>query len=140
MLTNRQAAISAYRNAATHVHPLVAVVRLFDEALRNIARAADDIEARRPESAYSHVSKATLVLRGLAGNLRTAEADPASAEMVSTLKQTYVTNMIALHTAFGRKDAAARYRRIGEGLLDLRNGWAATAGMPSSPTGSGPKR
>jgi flagellar protein FliS len=37
--------------------------------------------------------------------------------------------MIALHTAYGKKDAVARYRKIRSGLLELRNAWATVAGM-----------
>jgi len=118
-------AIGAYRTAATQVHPLVAVVKLFDETLRRIALAISSIEAKRHEDAYVHISRASLILRGLAGNLNFE----LGKDVAETLKRTYVTNMIALHTAYGKKDAVARYHKIRSGLLELRNAWATVAGM-----------
>ncbi len=130
MTTNSVAlAIGAYRTAATQVHPLVAVVKLFDEVLRRIALAADGAEARQFEASYAHVTRATLILRGLAGNLRSDLGGPAGEDMARTLKQTYVTNMLALHAAYGKKDAARRFRTIRSGLVELRNAWAQLAGM-----------
>jgi flagellar protein FliS len=125
-------AIGAYRVAATQVHPLVAVVKLFDETLRRIDLAVVAIEMKRFEEAYLHVSRASLIMRGLAGNLRGDLAGPAGAEMAETLKQTYVTNLVALHTAFGKKDAPARYGRIKAGLIELRNAWAQVAGVSAT--------
>jgi len=125
-------AINAYRTASTQVHPLVAVVKLFDEALRRIGRAIEGTEARRFEDAYINISRASLILRGLAGNLRFDVGGAAGSDLARTLKQTYVTNMIALHTSYGKKDAPDRYRRIRSGLLELRNAWALAAGMPEA--------
>jgi flagellar protein FliS len=119
-------ALSAYRAAAAQVHPLVAVVKLYDEALRRIERTIEATDARRVEEAYINLTKACLVLRGLTSNLRF----DLGGDVAETLKTTYVTNMIALHTAFGKPDAPARYRRVMEGLLALRNAWAEIAGMP----------
>jgi flagellar protein FliS len=119
-------AISAYRTAATQVHPLVAVVRLFDEALRRIRRAIEDSRARRMEDAYINISRASTILRGLNSNLRF----DWDAELAATLRQTYIHNMVALHTSFGKRDAVERYTKIAEGLTELRDAWAALAGMP----------
>lgn len=129
MTAQTQAALSAYRTAAAQVHPLVAVVKLYDEVLRRIGRAIEGTEAKRFEDAYIHVSRASLILRGLASNLRADIVGADGAEIVGVLKQTYVTNMIALHTSYGKKDAIQRYRNIRSGLLDLRNAWAQTAGV-----------
>jgi flagellar protein FliS len=125
MTQNLAHSIGAYRVAAMQVHPLVAVVKLFDETLRRIALTISSIEEKRHEDAYVHVSRASLILRGLAGNLNFE----AGRDVAETLKQTYVSNMIALHTAYGKKDAVARYRKIRSGLLELRNAWATVAGM-----------
>lgn len=127
MTANTQAALNAYRSVATQVHPLLAVVKLYDEVLRRIGRAIEGTEARKFEDAYIHISRASLILRGLASNLRGDIA--GGTEIVGILKQTYVTNMIALHTSYGKKDAIQRYRRIRSGLLELRNAWARTAGV-----------
>lgn len=127
MTANTQAALNAYRSVATQVHPLLAVVKLYDEVLRRIGRAIEGTEARKFEDAYIHISRASLILRGLASNLRGDIAD--GTEIVGILKQTYVTNMIALHTSYGKKDAIQRYRKIRSGLLELRNAWARTAGV-----------
>jgi len=119
MTANTKAALNAYRAVATQVHPLVAVVKLYDEVLRRIGRAIEGTEARKFEDAYIHISRASLILRGLTSNLRSDIA--GGAEIVGVLKQTYVTNMIALHTSYGKKDAIQRYRKIRSGLLELRN-------------------
>jgi flagellar protein FliS len=123
-MTNQHSqAISAYKTAP--MHPLVAVVRLYDEVLRRIARAIDDTRARRIEDAYINISRASLILRGLSSNLRFDKGE----DIAKTLKNTYVTNMIALHTSFGKPDAPQRYEKIHGGLTELRNAWAETAGM-----------
>lgn len=132
-MTQLNTALDAYRTAARHVHPLVAVVKLYDEALRRISRSIEATEAKKFEDAYVNVSHASLILRGLASNLRSDLGSADGAEIASTLKQTYVTNMIALHTSYGKKDAPQRYRRIRNGLLELRNAWAVTAGMAELP-------
>lgn len=129
MTENVARAIGAYRSAATQVHPLVAVVKLYDEVLRRISLAVAGTEAKRFEEAYIHISRATLILRGLAGNLRGDLAGPSGADMARTLKQTYVTNMLALNAAYGKKDAVQRFRKIRGGLVELRNAWAQIAGM-----------
>jgi flagellar protein FliS len=128
-MTQLNAAISAYRSGSQQVHPLVGVVKLYDEVLRRIGKAIEGTEAKKFEDAYIHVSRASLILRGLAGNLRADIGGAEGAEISSILKQTYVTNMIALHTSYGKKDAPQRYRKIRSGLLELRNAWAVTAGM-----------
>jgi len=122
-------AISAYRLAANQVHPLVAVVRLFDETLRRVARAVEDTRARRVEDAYVNITRASLILRGLSSNLRYDKGE----DMADTLKETYIANLVALHTAFGKPDAPERYLRIMTGLTELRNAWAETAGMALIP-------
>jgi len=122
-------AISAYRFAANQVHPLVAVVRLYDETLRRIARAVEDTRARRVEDAYVNITRASLILRGLSSNLRYDKGE----DMADTLKETYIANLVALHTAFGKPDAPERYLRIMAGLTELRNAWAETAGVALIP-------
>lgn len=125
MTNNRSYALNAYRFAARQVPPVVAVVKLYDEVLRGIGRALRDTEERRIEDAYINITKACVILRGLCSNLRFDVAP----DMAETLKGTYVTNMIALHTAFGKPDATGRYLRVMEGLLELRNSWAQVAGV-----------
>lgn len=125
-------ALSAYRMAASQVHPLVAVVRLFEDAARRVGAAADLLEARRFEEAYVHITRVSLILRGLARNLRDDLSGAEGKELAGLLKHTYVTNLMALHTAYGKKDAPARYRRIRAGLWELRNAWAVVAGMPET--------
>ncbi|MDR3476224.1 MAG: flagellar protein FliS [Devosia sp.] len=132
-MSNLNQALAAYRLAATQVPPLTAVVKLYDEALRRIGRAIVDTEERRIEEAYINISRASLILRGLSSNLRFDKGE----ELARMLKQTYVANMIALHTSFGKPDAVTRYRRIAGGLLELRNAWAEIAGEPSK-TGEAP--
>jgi len=119
-------AMSAYRNAAAQVPPNVAVVKLYDLAIRSIRLAITSLQEGQIEQTYIAITKACQVLRGLSSNLRFSPDN----DMAETLKTTYVANMIALHTAFGKPDAARRYAQIAEGLLELRNAWAQIAGMP----------
>lgn len=121
----RNQAMSAYRNAAAQVHPNVAVVKLYDVAIRSIRLAIDARNQGHVEETYVAITKACQVLRGLSSNLRTIPDN----DMAETLKNTYVVNMIALHSAFGKPDAERRYIKIAEGLLELRNAWAEIAGM-----------
>lgn len=120
----RQQALSAYRSAQAQVHPQVAVVRLFDVALRNIREAVLAAQQGHVEGGYVAVTRACQVLRGLYANL-TGDND-----MTETLKQTYLVNLLALNAAFGKKDAVHRFAGIAAGLLSLRNAFAEIAGMP----------
>jgi len=129
MMHSHNSAVSAYRVGATQVHPMVAVVKLFDEVLRRIRMTIRDTEARKMEDAYINISRASQILRGLAGNLR----HEAGADMAETLQNAYTTNMIAMHTSFGKPDAVERYNRIMGGLIELRNAFAGIAGMAEIP-------
>ncbi|MGQ3353885.1 MAG: flagellar export chaperone FliS [Phreatobacter sp.] len=120
-------AISAYRSTSASVHPLVAVVRLFDEMLVQIRRGIQATEARRHEDSFIAIAKAGLILQGLSHNLRFDKGG----DVAETLLATYTKNCIALHAAYGRPDAVARYRAIAAGLAELRDAWAAAAGMRS---------
>lgn len=120
----RQQALSAYRAAQAQVHPQVAVVRLFDVALRNIREAVLAAQQGQAESGYAAVTRACQVLRGLHANL-TGDND-----MTETLTRAYLSNLLALNAAFGKKDAVRRYAGIAAGLLNLRNAFADIAGMP----------
>ena len=84
------------------------------------------------EEAHIGVSRATAILLGLAGNLD-FENNP---DLATTLQQTYVRNIMALHGGFGRPDMAARYDTLLGGLAELRNAWAQIAGLPEVPVGS----
>lgn len=125
-MTSQQQALSAYRNVAAQVHPKVAVVKLYDVAILAVRDAIKAAATGRVEDGYIAVNKACKVLRGLSSNLR------GDGEMTKLLQSTYVVNMIALHGAFGKPDAERRYRRIIDGLIELRNAWAVLAGMPQS--------
>jgi flagellar protein FliS len=118
-------AISAYRTTSTSVHPLVAVVRLFDEMLVQIRRGIQATEARRHEDSFIAIAKAGLILQGLSHNLRFDKGN----DVAETLLATYTQNAVALHTAYGRPDAVARYQQLAAGLAELRDAWASAAGM-----------
>lgn len=118
-------AISAYRATSASVHPLVAVVRLFDEMLVQIRRGIQATEARRHEDSFIAIAKAGLILQGLSHNLRFDKGG----DVAETLLTTYTQNCVALHTAYGRPDAVARYKAIAAGLAELRDSWAVAAGM-----------
>jgi len=120
----RDAAFAAYRSAAAAVHPRVAVVRLYDVALRAIREAITASRARRIEDAYIAINKASQILRGLSSNV------VGDDDLAATLRQVYLANLLALHSAFGKPDCERRYMVIAAGLLELRNAWAVVAGMP----------
>lgn len=126
MTQAHNAALAAYRSAAANVHPRVAVVRLYDVALRAIRQAVIASRSRQVEDSYVAINKACQILRGLSSNVIGDD------DMAQTLRQTYLANMIALHRAFGKPDAERRYIAIASGLLDLRNAWADVAGMAPS--------
>jgi flagellar protein FliS len=119
-------AMSAYRSAAAQVHPHVAVVKLYDLAIRSLRQAIVSMRAGEVENTYIAINKSCQVLRGLSRNLQFSPEN----DVAETLKSTYIANMIALHSAFGKPDADQRYIKIAGGLLELRNAWAEIAGMP----------
>ena len=124
MTLARDAAFAAYRASAATVHPRVAVVRLYDIALRSIREAIIANRAKRVEDTYIAINKASQILRGLSSNV------VGDADMAATLRNVYLTNLLALHSAFGKRDCERRYVAIAAGLLELRNAWAEVAGMP----------
>ena len=121
-----QQAMSAYRSAAAQVHPLVAVVRLFDVALRSIREAIVAHRDRNFEASFRSINKASQVLRGLYSNVTD------SGEVSAALRHAYLSSLLALNAAYGKKDAESRYHSVAIGLLNLRNSWAEIAGMPSA--------
>lgn len=116
-------AIAAYRTAAAQVHPQVAVVRLYDVALRSLRQTVLFNRARRIEDTYVALNRTCQILRGLSSNIE------GESEVADSLRKTYLANMLALHAAFGKPDAEHRYLTIAAGLVVLRNAWAELAGM-----------
>jgi len=116
-------ATSAYRQAATAVSPTIALVRLYDETILQIRKAIAAIQIKRFDDAFTHVSKATAILRGLRGGL---DFERGGAIAV-TLSSMYSKNILALHTAFGTKDQIVRYHKIVDGLAHLRDAWIDVA-------------
>ena len=120
-------AASAYRSAATTVAPLTALVMLYDGTITALQRVVLAWEARRIEEAHQHLVRATTILRGLDHNLDFARGGAVA----ERLHATYNSLILAALRAFGRPDARARYRTIVAGLVDLRDAWAALAGLPA---------
>lgn len=123
-------AISAYRQAATAVSPIVAVVMLYDEALNSIRQAVHFIELKEYEMCFQRIQKCTDILRGLRQNLDLEQGGALGQQLCDT----YTRNIFALTSSIGKKDAAARLQTLSEGLLELRNAFASIAGM--NPRGS----
>lgn len=117
--------LAAYRRAAAQVHPLVAVVKLYDEAIRQLRLAILATQDRRHEESHACISKSSTILRGLCHCLRFDKGE----EIAQQLLKAYTYNIMAIHTAYGRRDAATRYERIILHLTWLRNAWAQIAGM-----------
>jgi flagellar protein FliS len=122
-------ATSAYRQAATTVSPTVALVRLYDETILLIKRAIAALEIKRFDDAFTHISRATTILRGLRGGL---DFDRGGA-VAETLSSMYSKNILALHTAFGKKDQIGRYLKIIDGLTHMRDAWVFVASTPLRP-------
>jgi len=127
-----QAAANAYRSASLTVPPLTAVVMLYDCAIATLQRSTQAMEARRIEEAHNSLLRATAILRGLDYHLD-FDRGGACAERLHT---TYNSLILAALRAFGRPDARERYRKIIAGLTELRNAWAAIAGIPTPSGGS----
>lgn len=125
-------AAGAYRQAAIYVAPQIAIVQLYDKAIRSIRRAIDQAANRHLDEAHASISRAGTILLGLMSNLRFEDG----AELATTLKHTYVCNIMALHDGFGKPDMAERYDKLLAGLTELRNSWAQIAGLPEVPTRS----
>ena len=117
--------MAAYRQAAANVHPLIAVVRLYDEVLSQIRLAIRAKEEKRHEDAFQNIMRATTILRGLAHNL---DFDKGGA-LADRPCRVYTSNILALHTSLGKPDVAIRYTKLLAGLEELRNAWASIAGM-----------
>lgn len=115
---NRHAA-NAYRNAAVAVSPLAAVVMLFDGVILNLRRTVNAIEARQPEQAFQHVSRAVTILRGLCHQLDFAKGGVVAEHM----HETYVRLIMSALNSFGKADSIARYGKLIDGILTLRDAW-----------------
>jgi flagellar protein FliS len=118
-------ASAAYRQAARAVHPTVAVVKVYDEALLALTQAIRAREAGEYETCFSRVLRAATVLRGLAHCLDFAKGGAVA----ERLEHVYKSYILALHLNYGKPDAAARYGKLFEGLVELRDAWAGIAGM-----------
>ncbi|MDR6873678.1 flagellar protein FliS [Bosea sp. BE125] len=125
MNQNASRAIATYRMVAAQVHPLVAVVKLYDEAIRQLHLAVRAIEARKHEESYICISKSSTILRGLYHNLRFDKGEDISQQLMKA----YTYNIVAIHTAYGKPDAPVRYMKIIKHLGELRDSWAIVAGM-----------
>lgn len=118
-------ATSAYRRAATAVHPNVAVVKLYDEVVLAIRQSLRAFADGQHETAFAKVVRAATILRGLDHSLDHA----AGGEVAERLHRVYGSYIVSLHVNYGRRDVAQRYGRLLEGLIELRDAWAANAGM-----------
>jgi flagellar protein FliS len=121
-----QMSVAAYRKAATSVHPSVAVVRLYDETILAVTQAIRAKQAGDHEGAFVKVLRAATILRGLSHSLDFAKGGAVSERLFSVYKR-YI---LLLHVSYGKPDVVARYRKLLEGLGELRDAWASIAGMP----------
>lgn len=118
-------ASAAYRQAARAVHPTVAVVKCYDEALLALTQAIRAREAGEHEQCFSKVLRTATVLRGLQHCLDFNKGG-AVAERLNGVYRSYI---LALHLNYGKPDVVARYRTLMDGLIELRDAWAGIAGM-----------
>ena len=122
----RQAA-SAYRQAATVLPPEMAVVRLYDCVIVLIQRTVDALEAKRRDEGFALVNRAAAILRGLSHVLNYERGGALAAR----LQKMYSKNIVALYGTLSKPDAPLRYRKLAEGLMEMRDAWATVAGMPT---------
>jgi flagellar secretion chaperone FliS len=120
-------AAMAYRNAALALPPRAAVVMLYDGAILRIERAVQALQAGRLDESFNHVTHAAAILRGLSHVLDFARGGALAEQLLAMYSQ----NILALLRSVGKPDAAVRYRRIAEGLGELRDAWAEVARLPA---------
>lgn len=120
-------AASAYRRTAATVPPSRAVVLLYDKVLMLLNRASLAIQEGRMSAAWEDVLKAAAILRGLS-HIIDFQKGGRLAERLFTM---YTTNILVVLQSFRKPDAPERYRRITEGLAELRDAWALIAGLPT---------
>ena len=118
-------AVNAYRAANTAVPPVKAVAMLLDEAVNAIVLTAYYIKRNEFENAFGRVVHASKILSGLRQNVNL----DADAQMGQQFIDMYTSNIYALHNAYGRDDAIARYATLASGILEFRNAWAEIARM-----------
>lgn len=123
-------AISAYRQAATAVSPIVAVVMLYDEALNAIVQAQHFLELKEYEMGRARVQRTVDILRGLRQNLDLEQGGTVGQQLCDT----YTRNIFALNATLGKSDAVERLQKLFNGLVELRNAFASIPGM--QPRGS----
>lgn len=120
-------AASAYRRAAASVHPAVAVVKLYDETILAIRQAIRAKESGDHEGAFTRVLRAATILRGLSHSLDFEQGG----EVAERLLGVYKRYILLLHLSYGKPDVVVRYRKLLDGLIELRDAWASIAGMPA---------
>lgn len=124
---NAQFASMAYRKAAVSVPPSRAVVLLYDRVLVLLTRAGQATAEGAIETARADVHKAAAILRGLA-HIIDFNRGGALAEQLYVM---YMRNVVAMLQSLHKPDAPERYRRLTEGLAELRDAWAIIAGLPT---------
>ncbi|PLX37733.1 MAG: flagellar protein FliS [Hyphomicrobiales bacterium] len=119
-------AAGAYRQAATTVGPLRAVVMVYDEIITSFARADRALDGNNPEEVYRQIERATTLLRGLRSALdyRTDEG------FATQMEKVYTRLILAMHASFGKTDARERYGKLCLGIVELRNAWAEIGHLP----------
>ncbi len=126
MSANSAFATDAYKRAATTVSPLKAVVMVYDELINSLLRTDAALEKNDPAGAFANVEKAAKICRGLRHAL-----DFSAGEAVSEqLDGVYKRMIFALHASFGKADSRARYKKLLEGIVELRNAWAEIGHFP----------
>jgi flagellar protein FliS len=109
----------AYRGTATTVPPLKAVSMLLGGAITFLQKSVAAQEARRFEEGHEYLMRATAILRGLSHNLDFTKGGAVAERMF----QTYNALILASLKAYGRPHARESFRRIIDGLTELREAW-----------------
>lgn len=118
--------ISAYQAARRTVPPLTAVVLLYDEVLKRIARAAAAARRNDFNGQLHEVMAATKILNGLNNCL---DMDVGGTVAVS-LREMYQAVIHALFGTVGRPAGAEACDRLSDAVRLTRDAWAEIAGQP----------
>lgn len=111
---------NSYRNVAVTTSPLAGIVMLYDGVIAEFSRAIVAMQQRKLDTAFGHLEKATVILRGLCHNLDFVRGGALAERM----RDTYVRLILSALHSFGKPDAVVRLTKLIRAVTDLRDAWA----------------
>lgn len=113
-------ATNSYRSVAATTSPLAGIVMLYDGVIAELSRTIAAMQQKKLDTAFGHLEKATVILRGLCHNLDFARGGALAERM----RDTYVRLILSALHSFGKPDAVARLTKLIRAVTDLRDAWA----------------